>query len=279
MGRFVNTGNKAAPKAALPGRFGCILMGADITRRGTPEEMTTKPIRLLLIEDDENIAEPLIFGLQNEGLEVLHAADGKRGLALARAESPDAVLLDVALPGTDGFAVMRALRAESDVPILMVTARGQEMDRVMGLELGADDYIVKPFSFRELLARVRAVLRRRTPDSGPLPSPDRLAVGKIVLDCSARQAWRDGRPLELSQREFDLLRVLMEHCGQALARQDLLDLVWGEDWIGDTRTLDVHIRWLREKLEKNPSAPRYLLTLRGYGYRFVDPDASPIDTP
>jgi DNA-binding response OmpR family regulator len=242
--------------------------------------MTSKPIRLLLVEDDWNIAEPLIFGLQNEGLQVLHAPDAKRGLALARSESPDVILLDVMLPGPDGFATMRTLRAESSVPILMVTARGQEMDRVMGLELGADDYIVKPFSFRELLARVRAVLRRRAPEQATSTAPpDRLTIGKIVLDRSGRQAWRDGRPLELSQREFDLLQVLMEHCGQAIARQDLLDLVWGKEWIGDTRTLDVHVRWLREKLEKNPSAPRYLLTLRGFGYRFVDPDAPPTDTP
>ncbi len=241
--------------------------------------MTTKPIRLLLVEDDESIAEPLIFGLENEGFEVLHAGDGQRGLALARSAAPDAILLDVMLPGTDGFALMRTLRAESSVPILMVTARGQEMDRVMGLERGADDYIVKPFSFRELLARVRAVLRRRSPEAAPASSGDRLVIGKIVLDRAARQAWRDGKPLELSQREFDLLRVLMEHCGEALARQELLDKIWGEEWIGDTRTLDVHIRWLREKLEENPSAPRYLQTLRGYGYRFVDPDAPAIDTP
>jgi len=203
---------------------------------------------------------------------VLHAADGQEGLHLARTRSPAVILLDVMLPGVDGFTVCRTLRRESAVPILMLTARGQEMERVMGLELGADDYIVKPFSFRELLARVRAILRRRQLDQGEAPSPaDRLTIGEIVLDRTARQVWRAGRPLELTQREFDLLRVLMEHAGQALHRHDLLDRVWGEDWIGDPRTLDVHIRWLREKIEDDPSAPRYIQTVRGYGYRFGDP--------
>jgi len=231
-----------------------------------------EPTTILLIEDDESIAEPLIFGLESEGYQVLHAADGQEGLHLARTRSPAVILLDVMLPGVDGFTVCRTLRRESAVPILMLTARGQEMERVMGLELGADDYIVKPFSFRELLARVRAILRRRQLDQGEAPSPaDRLTIGEIVLDRTARQVWRAGRPLELTQREFDLLRVLMEHAGQALHRHDLLDRVWGEDWIGDPRTLDVHIRWLREKIEDDPSAPRYIQTVRGYGYRFGDP--------
>jgi DNA-binding response OmpR family regulator len=231
-----------------------------------------EPTTILLIEDDESIAEPLIFGLESEGYQVLHAADGEEGLRLARTRSPAVILLDVMLPGVDGFTVCRTLRRESAVPILMLTARGQEMERVMGLELGADDYIVKPFSFRELLARVRAILRRRKLDRGEVPSPaDRLTIGEIVLDRMARQVWRAGRPLELTQREFDLLRVLMEHAGQALHRQELLGQVWGEDWIGDSHTLDVHIRWLREKIEDDPSAPRYIQTVRGYGYRFGDP--------
>jgi DNA-binding response OmpR family regulator len=154
----------------------------------------------------------------------------------------------------------------------MLTARGQEMDRVMGLEIGADDYIVKPFSFRELLARVRAVLRRRDLDRGLTPrTADRLTVGDIVLDRTARQLWRRGELLELSPREFDLMVVLMDHLGQALARQDLLDRVWGEEWIGNPRTLDVHIRWLREKIEDDAAAPVYIETVRGYGYRFADP--------
>jgi len=233
-----------------------------------------EPTTILLIEDDESIAEPLIFGLENEGYRVLHAANGQQGLQLARTESPTVILLDVMLPGVDGFAVCRTLRRESAVPILMLTARGQEMDRVMGLELGADDYIVKPFSFRELLARVRAILRRRQLDRGLSPTPvDRLNIGEIVLDRTARQVWRAGRLVELAQREFDLLAALMEHAGQAIQRHELLDRVWGENWIGDPRTLDVHIRWLREKIEDDPSTPRYIQTVRGYGYRFVDPAA------
>ena len=231
-----------------------------------------QPSTVLLIEDDEGIAEPLVFGLKSEGMNVLHAANGAKGLALARREKPDIILLDVMLPDMDGFAICRTIRAESATPILMLTARGQEMDRVMGLELGADDYIVKPFSFRELLARVRAVLRRRELDRGAAPAPaDRLVVGEIVLDRTARQVWRRDRLIELSPREFDLLVVLMAHIGEAMSRQELLDRAWGEDWIGNPRTLDVHIRWLREKIEEDSTAPAYIQTVRGHGYRFVNP--------
>lgn len=225
------------------------------------------------------MAEPLVFGLQDEGFRVLHATDGHQGLELARAEQPALILLDVMLPKMDGFAVLRTLRRESAVPILMLTARGQEMDRVMGLEFGADDYVVKPFSFRELLARVRAMLRRRELDRGAVSPPsDRVVVGEIVLDRMARQVWRAGHLIELRQREFDLLCALMEHAGKAIPRHELLDRVWGEDWVGDPRTLDVHIRWLREKVEDEPSSPGYIQTVRGYGYRFEDPNASPADT-
>ncbi len=229
---------------------------------------------ILLIEDDEDIAEPLLFGLRSEGMNVLHAPNGTQGLAMARERKPDAVLLDVMLPDMDGFAICRTLRGESAMPILMLTARGQEMDRVMGLELGADDYIVKPFSFRELLARVHAVLRRRELDrEAGRHAPGGVTVGEIVLDRKARQVWRKGRPVELSPREFDLLVTLMDNVGQALSRQDLLDWVWGEEWIGNPRTLDVHIRWLREKIEDDPNAPIYIETVRGHGYRFSDPQS------
>lgn len=244
--------------------------------------MTNQTTTLLLVEDDDAIAEPLIFGLVQEGYRVLRAADGPRGLELARAAAPDAVLLDVMLPGMDGFAVCRTLRQESAVPILMLTARGQEADRVTGLELGADDYIVKPFSFRELVARVRAMLRRRTLDRDESAPTDRLTVGSVVVDRLARRAWQAGRALELTTREFDLLAALMEQAGQALQRQDLLDRVWGAAWIGDPRTLDVHIRWLREKIEVDPSAPHYIQTVRGFGYRFTDatlPDVHLTSTP
>ncbi len=231
-----------------------------------------KPTTLLLIEDEPAIAEALVFGLKREGFRVLHAFDGPSGLELVRTSQPDLILLDVMLPGIDGFSLCRRIRQESAVPILILTARGQEMDRVMGLELGADDYIVKPFSFRELLARVRATLRRREWDMRTVTTVDRLQVGEIVLDRTARQVWRAGRPVDLRQREFELLRVLMENAGKALSREALLDHVWGEQWVGDPRTLDVHIRWLREKLEHDPSEPRYIQTVRGYGYRFAEPE-------
>jgi DNA-binding response OmpR family regulator len=231
------------------------------------------PIHLLLVEDDESIAEPLRFGLENEGFQVSHAATGPQGLDLARALKPDLILLDVMLPGMDGYAVVRTLRAESAVPVLMLTARGQELDRVMGLELGADDYLVKPFSFRELVARVRAMLRRRQLDRKNGGVQDRLTSGDLMLDRTARSVNRGSRPVELTAREFDLLTALMERAGQAQARQELLDRVWGDDWVGDPRTLDVHIRWLREKIEDDPSAPQYIETVRGFGYRFVKRDA------
>lgn len=230
-----------------------------------------QPTTILLVEDDDDIAEPLLFGLRREGFAVLHAADGERGLDLAHGAQPDAVLLDVLLPGVDGFSVCRTLRRESAIPILMLTARGQELDRVMGLELGADDYIVKPFSFRELLARVRAALRRRQLDRDEQLAPgDQLCSGELVLDRRSRRVWRGERPVELTHREYELLLALMERCGQALSRQELLDRAWGERWVGDPRTLDVHVHWLREKLDGDPLAPEYIQTVRGYGYRFVD---------
>ena len=233
------------------------------------------PITILLVEDDEVIAEPLIFGLQDAGYSVLHCTDGQDGLATALGATPDMVLLDVMLPDMDGYSVCRALRKASTVPIIMLTARGEEMDRVMGLELGADDYMVKPFSFRELLARVRAALRRRDLDRGIEGSHERLVVGDLVLDRTARQVWRGERLVELTQREFDLLAALMVQAGHAVARQELLDAVWGVGWIGDVRTLDVHVRWLREKVEDDPSAPRFIETVRGYGYRLADPNTIP----
>lgn len=229
---------------------------------------------ILLIEDDENISDPLIFGLQKENMRVLLAENGTQGLGLARREHPDLVLLDVMLPDLDGFTICRTLRAESDLPILMLTARGQEMDRVMGLELGADDYIVKPFNFRELVARIHATLRRREIDKSAAPTPtERLRIGEITLDRTAHQVWRSKQLIELAPREFDLLAALMEHLGQAIERHDLLDQVWGKEWVGDPRTLDVHIRGLREKLGEAATTGGYIETVRSYGYRFVDPTA------
>ncbi|MGB8645404.1 MAG: response regulator transcription factor [Anaerolineae bacterium] len=226
---------------------------------------------ILLIEDELDVAQPLVFGLQGEGFKTLHADRGAAGLALARREHPDVILLDVRLPDTDGFTLLKTIRAESTTPVIMVTARGQELDRVMGLELGADDYIVKPFSFRELVARVRALLRRRQFNHGDAPAPaDRMSMGDLVLDRAARQLWKQNRLVELSPREFELLLALMEHPGQALSRQELLDRAWGQDWVGDPRTLDVHIRWLREKIEPDAAVPLYIQTVRGHGYRFAE---------
>ena len=227
---------------------------------------------ILLIEDDPMIAEPLLFGLESEGFRTLHATTGPDGLRLAREASPDLILLDVMLPGMDGFQVLRKIREASTVPVLMLTAREQEMDRVMGLESGADDYIVKPFSFRELLARVRANLRRAAMSHPKPPPPRQIHIGPISLDIDAHLVRRYGAPVDLTEKEFSLLEALMQRAGHAVPRHQLLDLVWGEDWIGSPRTLDVHIRWLREKLEDDPSSPQLILTVRGYGYRFAAPD-------
>ncbi len=227
---------------------------------------------ILLIEDDPMIAEPLLFGLESEGFRALHAATGPDGLRLAREAAPDLILLDVMLPGMDGFQVLRKIRQESTVPVLMLTAREQEMDRVMGLESGADDYIVKPFSFRELLARVRANLRRAAMSQTAPAEPEQIIIGPIRLDRAAHLVRRHGEVVDLTEKEFALLEALMTRAGQAVHRHQLLDLVWGEGWIGSPRTLDVHIRWLREKLEETPSTPQLIHTVRGYGYRFAAPE-------
>ncbi|NOZ49026.1 MAG: response regulator transcription factor [Chloroflexi bacterium] len=228
--------------------------------------------KLLIVEDDLRIAEPLIFGLEEEGFVVLHASDGHQGLALVREQDPDLVLLDVMLPGMDGFQLLRHLRRESAVPIIMVTARDQEMDRVMGLETGADDYIAKPFSFRELLARVRATLRRVQIERQLQPEPQSIEIGGVALDLKAHLVRKNAHLIDLTEKEFALLEALMTRAGQVVHRHMLLDLVWGENWIGNPRTLDVHIRWLREKLEADPSHPRLILTVRGYGYHFASTD-------
>jgi len=227
---------------------------------------------ILIAESDANTAVPLLLRLQDHGFRTLHATDGGWTLRLARAARPDLVLLAVDLPPTGGLTVCRALRRESAVPILLLLTTQREQDRVHGLEAGADACLVKPFPFRELLARLHALLRRRALDNGGNGHlrAERIAVGDIVLDRVTRQVWRAGRPVHLRRREFDLLCALMENAGRALSRQELLRRVWGEDWVGNPRTLDVHIRWLREKLEDDPSAPRYIQTLRGYGHRLVE---------
>ena len=229
---------------------------------------------ILLVEDDATLAETLRYNLEREGYTVIGAGDGVTALELARQDKPDIVVLDVMLPRLDGFSVCRMLRKESAIPIIMLTARQDEVDRIAGLELGADDYLTKPFSVGELLARIRAILRR-SDRSGGGGNADRdiLHIGTIKLDAGSRRIWRNDVEIQLSQKEFDLLACLMRNRGLALSRDVLLERVWGFDYVGDGRTVDVHIRWLREKVELDPSAPEYLQTVRGIGYRFDLPTA------
>ncbi|MCS6869527.1 response regulator transcription factor [Thermus sp.] len=210
--------------------------------------------------------ESLRYTLTRQGYRVLTAADGPSALETARSQHPDLVILDLILPGMDGFEVCRILRRESTVPILILTARDEEVDRVLGLELGADDYVTKPFSMRELVARVKALLRRASM-AQQMP-PRRLESGDLVLDLEGRKATKGGQPLPLKPKEFDLLAYLMAHKGKAFSREHLLTEVWGYDYTGESRTVDVHIRWLREKIEKDPANPVRIITLRGVGYRF-----------
>ena len=228
---------------------------------------------ILLADDDRLIVDVLSHQLQREGYTVIPAYDGAQALELAQSRRPDLVLLDVMMPKMQGWEVCREIRRDSTVPILMLSARGEEMDRVLGLEMGADDYIVKPFSFREVLARIRANLRRVS-YAAPAGngSEDTVTIGHITFDRKRHQVIRAGEPINLSQREYDLVMALLEAEGGVVARNDLLDQVWGEAWFGAPRTLDVHIRWCREKLEEDPSAPRLILTVRGVGYRLISPD-------
>jgi DNA-binding response OmpR family regulator len=225
---------------------------------------------ILLVEDDPILSETLRYNLEREGYAVINAPDGVVGLERARRDQPDMVILDVMLPHLDGFSVCRILRQESEVPILILTARQDEIDRIAGLELGADDYVAKPFSLGELLARVRAIMRRSDRRISALREV--LDAGAIRLDTGSRRAWRDDVELNLSQKEFDLLACLMRNRGIALSRDVLLERVWGYDFLGDSRTVDVHIRWLREKVEPDPGKPTYIQTVRGIGYRFEAPD-------
>lgn len=230
---------------------------------------------LLLVEDEAILAETLRYNLEREGHIVHCASDGVQALEMARRLEPDLVLLDVMLPRLDGFSVCRILRVESSVPIVMLTARQDEVDRIAGLELGADDYVVKPFSLGELLARVRALIRRGRQQSVGIQR-EILTIGQLKVDTGSRRAWRSGQEITLAAKEFDLLACLMRNSGIALGRELLLERVWGYDYIGDSRTVDVHVRWLREKIEDDSSQPKYLMTVRGIGYRLQPPEAAPV---
>ena len=227
---------------------------------------------LLIVEDDRFISEPLQRALKNHGFTVLAAFTGTAGLEMALEARPDLVILDVLLPEMDGWQVCKAIREKSVVPILMLTALSEEVDRVLGLELGADDYLTKPFSTRELIARVKALLRRVEFDTSQAPA-DLIQLGNIRIDLVKRRVFKDEHELALRFKEFELLSLLASHAGDVVNRADIFNKVWGTDWLGDMRTLDVHIRWLREKLEDDPGDPRLILTVRGVGYRLAAPDA------
>ena len=225
---------------------------------------------ILLVEDEPAITEPLAEALEREGFEPSVAAGATEAIEMARAALPDLVLLDIGLPDGSGLDVCRELRRETDVPIIMVTARGSEADRVAGLELGADDYVVKPFSAREVTARVRAVLRRS--GSKGKSRDGAIEIGEVRLDARRREASVGGEPLDLSRNEFELLRTLMEEAGSVITRQALIERVWDMNWFGSTKTLDVHVSGLRRKLGDDPRRPRYIHTVRGVGFRFSGPD-------
>ncbi len=224
--------------------------------------------RVLIVDDEVNIVEILKFNLQKEGFDTLEAFDGVQGLEMAEKEKPDLILLDLMLPEMDGFTVCRRIRQNSQVPILMITAREEEVDKVLGLELGADDYITKPFSPRELMARVKANLRRTSEEALKKPGIPTLICGDIEVDSVQYEVRRSKEVLELTLREFELVRFLAQQKGQIFSRENLLEKVWGYEYYGDVRTVDVTVRRLREKLEREPSHPEYILTKRGVGYYF-----------
>lgn len=223
---------------------------------------------ILIIEDDPDIAEAVAYALRQESLRPAVARDGRTGLQMFTASQPDLVILDLMLPGLDGFSVFRAIRHKAATPVIMLTAKVSEADRVAGLELGADDYVTKPFSMRELVARVRGVLRRAS--ATPKQEDEVVSAGDVIVDCGRRRVTVAEREVDLAPREFSLLECLVRNAGRALTRQVLLEQAWGESEYIDHRTVDVHVRWVRQKIEEDPSNPRRLLTVRGVGYRFVE---------
>jgi two-component system response regulator RegX3 len=235
--------------------------------------MTTPDATVLVVEDEDSFVEALTVGLRREGFHVQVAHDGAEALEVFDAVRPDLVLLDVMLPKVSGVDVCRELRRRSAVPIIMVTAKGSEIDTVVGLEVGADDYVTKPYRLRELVARMRAVLRRRPPEAPARPSADgeALEVGDVRLDAERHEVEIRGEPVRLPLKEFELREILLANAGRVLPRDTLIDRVWGTDYVGDTKTLDVHIKRLRAKVEKDPSVPTRIVTIRGLGYKYDAP--------
>lgn len=222
--------------------------------------------KILLVDDEATIVEFVRINLEKAGFEVLAAGDGETALKLAASEQPDVIVLDIMLPGKDGFEVCRELRRTTAVPIIMLTARDDDIDKILGLELGADDYLTKPFNPRELVARIKAILRRV--DRSNKNNTKVITRGRIQLDLDRHQVVAGGKPVELTPKEFELLELLMKNPGRVFSREVLLERLWGYDFFGDSKTIDVHIRRLREKVEEDPSSPTHILTVWGVGYRF-----------
>ena len=231
--------------------------------------------RILIVEDEESYREPLVYQLTREGYEVSAAASGEEGFDLFTRGGIDLVLLDVMLPGIDGIALCRRIREQSRVPIIMLTAKGAEIDKVVGLEIGADDYVTKPYSFRELLARIRAVLRRNQAvanDDGADRDDIDLVCGEIVMHVGQHEVTVRGESVFFPLKEFELLGYLMQNKGRVMTRHQLIDRIWGSDYVGDTKTLEVHVKRIRSKIESNPAQPQYLTTVRGLGYKIDEPE-------
>ncbi|HLS03442.1 MAG TPA: response regulator transcription factor [Actinomycetales bacterium] len=226
--------------------------------------------RILVVEDEESYRAPLTYQLKKEGYDVVAATTGDEGLDIFRRAGADLVLLDLMLPGMSGTDVCREIRRESSVPIIMVTAKDSEIDKVLGLEFGADDYVTKPYSSRELIARIRAVMRRQQVDSEEIATESVMRTSRIMMDVDRHRVEVDGEPVSFPLREFELLEVLLRNAGRVMTRAQLIDRVWGADYVGDTKTLDVHIKRLRAKIEPDPGNPTTIITVRGLGYRLED---------
>lgn len=226
--------------------------------------------RILVVDDERNIVELIKYNLEKEGYEVICAYDGIEAVNIAKQDRPDLIILDIMLPGQGGLEVTRILRREMKTPIIMATAKGEEIDKILGLELGADDYVPKPFSPRELVARVKAVLRRT---SGKAEEKDELTFGNLSINLVKHEVRKNGKEVELKPKEFDLLKLMSTNPGKVFTRDFLLEQLWGYDYLGDTRTVDVHMRRLRQKIEDEPSSPKLLKTVHGIGYKFQFEDA------